>query len=182
MKWFQRRRSRPEAEYAAWPEVRVPESGWAVRLYAIGRALDRFGAALESLALAMAGDTALVSALAFRESLFSRPNWVPVTFQIARDGSIVPVASSEESIANLSRNAAPGQPWTDTLVALGMLLDQRPPLDGDLLILEVDGGFVVQGFRPVASDEQPGFVLVSWEFTHDELGAVMATCRNGRAA
>ncbi len=152
-----------------------------MRLHAIGRALDRSGATLQSLAFAMTAGTTLISALAFRESLFGRSTWVPITFQIARDGQIVPVARSAESIAHLS-SSVPGQPWTETLVALGVLLDQRPPLYGDLLILEVDGGFVVQGLRPSESDERPDQVLVSWEFTHDELAAVIASLWHGRAA
>lgn len=181
MKWFHRRLNRPEAGAEERSDSWVPEAGWAVRLHAIGRALDRAGTTLQSLAVAMASDTTLISALAFRESLFSRPTWIPVTFQIAHDGSIVPVASSEGSIAHLS-SSVPGKPWTETLVALGLLLDQRPPLYGDLLILEVDGGFVVQGLRPSASDERPGQVLVSWEFTNGELAAVIASFRHGRAA
>ncbi|MER3436545.1 MAG: hypothetical protein C4346_02350 [Chloroflexota bacterium] len=158
------------------------ESGWAVRLHGIGRALDRAGLALQDVAIATAGDQTLISALAFRESQFGQPSWVPVTMQIAPDGQMAPVTSDGSGSTGLLGSVPPAKPWTETLVALGMLLDQRAPLYGDFLVLEVEGGFVVQGFQPNANDEHPGLKLVSWEVTEAEILAVLASSQDGRAA
>lgn len=182
MRWFRRRVDATEERKAPSPSTSVQESGWAVRLHAIGRALDRASLTLQDVAVAMAGDQTLISALAFRESQFGQPSWVPVTLQIAPDGQVVPVPNDGAVSAGLLGSVEPVRSWTETLVALGMRLDQRAPLYGDLLILQVEGGFVVQGFQPDESDEHPGLTLVSWEVTDDEIAAVLASCQDGRAA
>lgn len=182
MRWFRRRVDATEVSAPGSSSTYAPVLSWAVRLHAIGRALDRAGLALQDIAVAMAEDLTLISALAFRESQFGQPSWVPVTLQIATDGQVVPLPSDGAVSAGLFGSVDPARPWTETLVALGMLLDQRAPLYGDLLILEVEGGFVVQGFQPDANDEHPGLKLVSWEVTDDEIAAVLASCQDGRAA
>ncbi len=176
MRWFRRRVDATKQSAPGSSSTDAPTLGWAVRLHAIGRALDRASLTLQDIAIAMAGEWTLISALAFRESQFGQPSWVPVTLQIATDGQVAPLPSDGAGSAGLLGSVEPARPWTETLVALGMLLDQRAPLYGDLLILEVEGGFVVQGFQPDESDEHPGLKLVSWELTDDEIAAVLASC------
>jgi hypothetical protein len=128
------------------------EGGWIGRLHGIGRALDDYDTILRDLAIASAGYDTWVSAFEYRGGMY-RSSWAPVTFRV-EDHSAEYVAVDTNRVPR-PRPAGwsalkPPEPWVTRLRAIGLILDQSPSPPRDVVILDVGGGFVLQGLVPAA--------------------------------
>jgi hypothetical protein len=153
------------------------DTGWAGRLHAIGRAIDEYDTLLRDIAVASTGYDIWISAFAYRGGMY-RSIWAPVTLR---------VEDHAREFVNLERPTAPRprpagwsalkppEPWVTRFRALGVILDQSPTPPRDVVILDVGGGFVVQGLFPASPESGE-----RWEMMTREIDAttIAAATRN----
>ncbi|MEA2510779.1 MAG: hypothetical protein QOF01_2740 [Thermomicrobiales bacterium] len=147
------------------------ESGWTGRLHALGRALDEYGVPLRDLAVATAGYDTWVTVLAYQGGMY-RGVWMPLTLRVEDHAAEYMTAEPDrvERPPPVGWPALkPTMPWSRRLRALGLLLDRSPSQLRDLLILDLDGGFVVQGLIQSQSNGHESWVGTTREVTADEI-------------
>jgi hypothetical protein len=152
------------------------ERGWTGRLHGIGRALDDHDTILRDVAIASAGYDIWVSAFEYRGGMY-HSIWASVTFRLedhANEYVAVDAVPTPRARPAGWSALKPPEPWVNRFRALGLILDQSPTPPRDIVILDVGGGFVVQGLIPAApgSDER-------WETLTREIDAtaIAATMR-----
>lgn len=143
------------------------EAGWAGRLHGVGRALDTYDSVLRDLAITSAGHDIWISGFEHRPGMY-RSTWAPVTFRVENYGNEYAVVGAASQRPRLEGGSAinPSENWIMRLRALGVMLDQSTPPPRDIVILDVGGGFVVQGLVPSKRDP-----LDHWETVTREIDA-----------
>jgi len=150
------------------------EAGWAGRLHGIGRALDEYETVLRDLAIASAGHDIWVSAFEYRPGMY-RSTWAPVTFRVENYGNeytVIGAASQRPRAAGWSA-LNPSELWIMRFRALGVMLDQSSPPPRDAVILDVGGGFVVQGLIPSKRDQHDHWETVTREIDAETIAATI---------
>lgn len=123
------------------------EAGWTGRFHGVARALDLHDMALRDVAIASAGSDVWVSALEFRGAKY-RSTWAPVTYRIedVTDEYVAVETTPRQRLrpADWTTVVRP-DPWAERLRAVGALLDRSATPPRDVVVLEIEDGFVVQG-------------------------------------
>lgn len=148
------------------------ETGWTGRLHAIGRALDEYDTLLRDVAVSSAGYDTWISAFEYRGGMY-HSLWAPVTLRVEDHASeFVQLDANPAPRARPAGWSAlkPPEPWLNRFRALGVMLDQAPTPPRDVVILDVGGGFVVQGLFPAPSESGE-----QWETVTREIDAATIT-------
>jgi hypothetical protein len=150
------------------------EEGWTGRLHAVGRALDEYDSPFRDLAIVTTGHDVWITALGYHTGRYHAA-WAPLTLWVEDDDTQYVTAEPIQ----IERPRPAGWsvvketvPWTTRLRALGVLLDRLPSPLRDVVVLDVDGGFVVQGRTRSASAEGETWVGATHEVTAREIAAV----------
>jgi hypothetical protein len=156
------------------PSGPVFEVGWTGRLHALGRALDEFGSPLRDLAIMTSGHDTWITALGY-SGVIHHAVWAPLTLRVEDHAAEYVAAESERAEGPRSLGWSvvnPTAPWVTRLRALGVLLDRSPSPLRDVVLLGVDGGFVVQGLTPSTSADGESWVSTTREVSAKEIAAV----------
>jgi hypothetical protein len=153
------------------------ETGWTGRLHGVGRALDEYDTLLRDVAVASAGYDIWVSAFEYRGGMY-HSIWAHVTFRVEDHAS--EFVHLEPNPAPRARPAGwsalkPPEPWLTRFRALGVILDQAPTPPRDVVILDVGGGFVVQGLFPTPPESGEHWGTVTREIDAATIAGVART-------
>jgi hypothetical protein len=149
------------------------EVGWTGRLHALGLALDEYDSPLRDLAIMTMGYDTWVTALGYQGGMYHSV-WAPVTLRVEDHAAeyVAPPPSRDRTNRPLGWSVVkPTEPWAQRLRALGVLLDRSPSPLRDVVLLDIDGGFVAQGLILAQSADGEVWVSTTGEVTAKEISA-----------
>ena len=136
------------------------DAGWTARLHGLGRAIDEYGTVMRDVAITTTGHDIWITGYEWRDSRY-RSEWISITLRVedhaAEYVSAAPTGVQDQSLLwGTSKRVVP---WIQRLRALGHILEESRPVPKDVVILEVDDGFVVQGLCATQNPHDPWGVI-----------------------